>query len=82
MKIELRKFSDINPYPQNPRVNDDAVQAVATSIREFGSPVPNGRLADDLAERFELSAYRTEGFRDARPSSHLGGGAGGAFRGR
>ena len=36
MKIELRKLSDIKPYPQNPRVNDDAVDAVAASIREFG----------------------------------------------
>jgi site-specific DNA-methyltransferase (adenine-specific) len=36
MKIELRKLSEINPYPQNPRVNDDAVDAVAASIREFG----------------------------------------------
>ena len=28
MKIELRKLSDIKPYPQNPRVNDGAVDAV------------------------------------------------------
>ena len=29
MKIELRKPSDIKPYPGNPRVNDSAVDAVA-----------------------------------------------------
>ena len=29
MKIELRKLSDIKPYPGNPRHNDDAVDAVA-----------------------------------------------------
>jgi ParB-like chromosome segregation protein Spo0J len=40
MKIELRKLSDIKPYPQNPRVNDDAVDAVAASIREFGVRQP------------------------------------------
>ena len=40
MKIELRKISDIKPYPQNPRVNDDAVDAVAASIREFGFRQP------------------------------------------
>ena len=40
MKIELRKLSDIKPYPQNPRVNDDAVDAVAASIREFGFQQP------------------------------------------
>ncbi|HEV2969191.1 MAG TPA: ParB N-terminal domain-containing protein [Pirellulales bacterium] len=40
MKIELRKLSDIKPYPQNPRVNDAAVDAVAASIREFGFQQP------------------------------------------
>jgi ParB-like chromosome segregation protein Spo0J len=40
MKIELRKLSDMNPYPQNPRVNDGAVDAVAASIREFGVQQP------------------------------------------
>src|SRR5262249_36331108 len=40
MKIELRKLSDIKPYPGNPRVNDAAVDAVAASIREFGFRQP------------------------------------------
>jgi ParB-like chromosome segregation protein Spo0J len=40
MKIEMRKLSDIKPYPGNPRVNDDAVDAVAASIREFGFRQP------------------------------------------
>ncbi len=40
MKVELRNISDIKPYPQNPRVNDDAVDAVAASIREFGWQQP------------------------------------------
>ena len=40
MKIELRKVSDIKPYPGNPRINDDAVAAVAASIREFGFRQP------------------------------------------
>jgi ParB/RepB/Spo0J family partition protein len=40
MKIELRKLSEITPYPGNPRVNDDAVAAVAASIREFGFRQP------------------------------------------
>lgn len=35
MKIELWKLSEVKPYPNNPRVNDDAVAAVAASIREF-----------------------------------------------
>jgi DNA modification methylase len=40
MKIELRKTSDVKPYPNNPRVNDDAVDAVADSLREFGFRQP------------------------------------------
>jgi hypothetical protein len=36
MKLELRKLSDIKPCPGNPRQNDAAADAVATSIREFG----------------------------------------------
>ena len=40
MKIELRKLSDIKPYEKNPRINDDAVDAVAASIREFGFRQP------------------------------------------
>ncbi|MCX7800923.1 MAG: DNA modification methylase [Fimbriimonadales bacterium] len=40
MKIELRKLSEIKPYANNPRLNDDAVEAVAASIRAFGFRQP------------------------------------------
>ena len=40
MKIELRQLSEIKPYPDNPRQNDAAVEAVAKSIREFGFRQP------------------------------------------
>jgi len=40
MKIEQRRLSEIKPYPNNPRQNDEAVDAVAASIREFGWRVP------------------------------------------
>jgi hypothetical protein len=40
MRIELRKLSEIKPYASNPRHNDDAVEAVAASIREFGFRQP------------------------------------------
>ncbi|HEX3999769.1 MAG TPA: DNA modification methylase [Pirellulales bacterium] len=40
MKIELWKLSDVKPYPNNPRLNDDAVDAVVASIREFGFRQP------------------------------------------
>ena len=40
MKIELWPVWRVKPYPNNPRVNDDAVDAVAASLREFGFRQP------------------------------------------
>ncbi len=40
MKVEKRRTDDIRPYEGNPRQNDDAVEAVAASIREFGFRQP------------------------------------------
>ena len=36
MKIETWALSKIKPYKNNPRKNDDAVDGVAASLREFG----------------------------------------------
>lgn len=40
MKIVEKKIDDIKPYENNPRHNDNAVEPVAESIREFGFKVP------------------------------------------
>ena len=40
MNIVDKKIKDIHPYEKNPRRNDDAVQYVAESIRQFGFKVP------------------------------------------
>jgi hypothetical protein len=40
MEIIMRGVNDITPYEHNPRRNDDAVDAVAASIKEFGFKVP------------------------------------------
>jgi len=40
MKIEMWEIGRVKPYEHNPRKNDGAVEAVATSIREFGFRVP------------------------------------------
>ena len=40
MRITQRKLEDIHPYEKNPRINDDAVEAVVASIREFGFRQP------------------------------------------
>src|SRR5918995_1308258 len=40
MEIELWPITGIRPYENNPRINDDAVDSVAASIREFGFRQP------------------------------------------
>lgn len=40
MQVQNMKISDIKPYPNNPRDNDDGVEAVANSINEFGWQQP------------------------------------------
>jgi ParB-like chromosome segregation protein Spo0J len=40
LKIEYVSIDSIEPYQNNPRDNDDAVDAVARSIQEFGFKVP------------------------------------------
>ena len=40
MQIENRRLDSIRPYENNPRVNDDGVEAVARSIQEFGFRQP------------------------------------------
>jgi hypothetical protein len=40
LKIEWLALDKIKPYPNNPRINADAVDAVAASIAEFGFKVP------------------------------------------
>lgn len=40
MNIVERKLSEITPYENNPRRNDDAVPLVANSIKEFGFKQP------------------------------------------
>ena len=40
LKIEYLKTESVKPYKKNPRKNDDAVDAVANSIQEFGFKNP------------------------------------------
>lgn len=40
MEIINKKIEDLKPYENNPRFNDDAVQYVANSIKDFGFKVP------------------------------------------
>ncbi|MCC7408096.1 MAG: ParB N-terminal domain-containing protein [Phycisphaeraceae bacterium] len=38
--VELRQIDDIRPYERNPRINDQAVDAVAASLAQFGFRQP------------------------------------------
>ena len=40
MEIINKNISDLKPYENNPRNNDEAVDVVAASIKEFGFKVP------------------------------------------
>lgn len=40
IKIVNMRVEDLKPYENNPRINDDAVEYVANSIKEFGFKVP------------------------------------------
>lgn len=40
MEIQSMSLDSIKPYPENPRFNDEAVPAVAESIRAFGFKQP------------------------------------------
>ena len=40
MEIKNLKLSELKPYENNPRINDEAVKYVAESIKEFGFKVP------------------------------------------
>lgn len=40
MEIIYKKLEELKPYENNPRFNDDAVEYVAKSIKEFGFKVP------------------------------------------
>ena len=36
MDVVMMSIKDVKPYEKNPRINDNAVEAVANSIKEFG----------------------------------------------
>ena len=40
LNVKMMPIGDVVPYEKNPRLNDQAVGAVASSIREFGFKVP------------------------------------------
>ena len=63
MEITYRNIDDLIPYENNPRFNDDAVEYVANSIKEFGFKVPIIIDKDDVivAGHTRLKACRKLG---------------------
>ena len=57
MKIEMRKLTEIRPYDNNPRLHDDGVDAVATSIHEFGFRQPIVVDSGGLIEHFRRKKW-------------------------
>ena len=51
LKMKIRKVADLLPYARNPRKNDEAVERMASAIKEFGFRIPiiarsDGTLVD------------------------------------
>ena len=40
VQVIQMKLTDLIPYENNPRINDDAIDVVANSIKEFGFKNP------------------------------------------
>lgn len=40
LSIQYKNIDDLKPYENNPRINDNAVDSVMNSIKEFGFKVP------------------------------------------
>jgi hypothetical protein len=54
MKIEMNPLANIRPYENNPRLNDQAVDAVSESIARFGFPMELVPLyCDVIVQRWE-----------------------------
>lgn len=66
MKVETVSIDKIKPYENNPRNNDDAVDAVANSIKEFGWQQPivvdNGRVI--IAGHTRYKAAKKLGYKE------------------
>ena len=63
MQIDLRDIDSVRPCQNNPRVNDQAVDAVAASLREFGfrqglpKAIQVGNGPEFISKDLDLWAY-------------------------
>ena len=66
MRYEKRKLSEIKPYENNPRINDDAIDDVAESIKQcsYISPIIIDEDGVILAGHTRYEALRKLGYTD------------------
>lgn len=66
MKLETMRLSDIHPYENNPRKNDDAVNAVAESIKQcsYITPVIVDENGIILAGHTRFKALKALGYKE------------------
>ena len=66
MQIIYKSVDEIKPYPNNPRNNDNAVDAVAASIEEFGfkQPIIIDANNEIIAGHTRLKAAKKLGYED------------------
>ena len=66
MELRTAKLKDIKPYPNNPRINDDAVGAVAESIKQCGyvSPIVVDENMVILAGHTRYKALKKLGYKE------------------
>ncbi len=78
MYIVDKSLAELSPYENNPRNNDNAVDAVANSIKEFGFKVPividsagvivTGHTSFKVAQRLGLDTVSCIGTDDLSPA--------------
>lgn len=68
MKLTTLKLEEIFPYPNNPRINDQAVEAVAESIRQcsYVQPIIVDENHVVLAGHTRLKALKTIGVEECQ----------------
>lgn len=66
MEIIYKNIDNIKPYPNNPRNNDNAVDAVAESIEEFGfkQPIIIDANSEIIAGHTRLKAAKKLGLKE------------------
>ena len=66
MNIIVKKITDVKPYEKNPRRNDDAVQYVAESLKQFGwkQPIVIDRNNIVVAGHTRLKAAKKLGYKE------------------